>query len=100
MGDLDPGLKERLKTIESAMVSLVKEERSGPLPARQPQKQEACRESGTARAVHFLVAGTATRAAAAGATTRPASAALGPRRASGDYQGQQHQAACTEQQQD
>ena len=42
-GDLDPGLKEKLKTIESAVVALVKEQ-SGPLLARQPQKQDVCRK--------------------------------------------------------
>ena len=33
-GDVDPGLKERLKTIESAMVVLVREKGPGPSPAR------------------------------------------------------------------
>ena len=43
-GDVDPGLKERLKTIESAMVALVREERPGPSPTRQLLKQETCRK--------------------------------------------------------
>ena len=43
-GDVDPGLKERLKTIEAAMVALMKEERSVPSPGRQLQKLEACRK--------------------------------------------------------
>ena len=43
-GDVDPGLKERLKMIEAAMVALVKEERSVPSPGRQLQKLEACRK--------------------------------------------------------
>ena len=41
---MDPGVKERLKTIELAMVALVREERPGPSPARQLQKQETCRK--------------------------------------------------------
>jgi len=43
-GDVDLRLKERLKTIESAMVALVREERPGPSPGRQLKKQETCRK--------------------------------------------------------
>ena len=42
-GDVDPGLKDRLKTIESAMVALVREW-PGPSQAQQLQKQETCRK--------------------------------------------------------
>ena len=92
VGYVDPGLKERLKTIESAMVALMREENSldyhqlGSCRSRRPAG------SGTARVARSPGASIATHAAAVGATTQPADAVLGPRRAAGACRGRQHQA--------
>ena len=75
---MDLGLKERLKTIQSAMVALMREEWPEPSPGWQ--LQETCRKWNS-MGCSFPRCKQATRAAAVGTTTQPADAVLGPRRA-------------------